>query len=100
MRIHNKIPAMHPDEARIEDFIEGAGITGARAAPVLGAPPLPASGIAHGEREDAANTALRLATYFGASAQFWLNFQARYEPECAKDRVAEQIAATTPWKAS
>ncbi len=43
---------------------------------------------------------MRLGKYFGTSAQFWLNLQARYDLDLAEDRAAEQIAAITPLQAA
>ncbi len=50
----------------------------------------------HGKRAVTADTALRLARYFGTSAEFWLNLQTHYDLDLAEDRVAGQIAAITP----
>lgn len=50
----------------------------------------------HGARGVSADTALRLAKYFGTSAEFWLNLQTHYELDLAQDRAAEQIAAIKP----
>ncbi|HEY5880457.1 MAG TPA: HigA family addiction module antitoxin [Nakamurella sp.] len=45
--------------------------------------------IVHGKRGISADTALRLAKYFGTSAQFWLNLQTHYDLDLADDRAAE-----------
>jgi XRE family plasmid maintenance system antidote protein len=47
-------------------------------------------------RPKAADTALRLGTYLGASAQLWLNLQTRYDLDVAEDRLSMQIDAITP----
>ena len=47
-------------------------------------------------RPRAADTALRLGTYLGASAQLWLNLQTRYDLDVAEDRLSMQIDAITP----
>ena len=52
--------------------------------------------IVHGKRGITADTALRLARYFGTSAEFWINLQSHYELDRAEDVVGEQIAAITP----
>jgi addiction module HigA family antidote len=44
-----------------------------------------------GQRGITADTALRLGRYFGTSPQFWINMQARYDLESAKDELAAQI---------
>lgn len=80
----------------MEDFIEGFGITQRRLAISIGVPPRRINEIVHGKRSVTADTALRLAKYFGTSAQLWLNLQTRYDLDVAEDRVAAQIAAITP----
>jgi addiction module HigA family antidote len=82
------------------DFIEGFGITQNKLAVSIGVPPRRINEIVHGKRGITADTALRLAKYFGTSAQFWLNLQAHYDLDVAEDRVAEQIAAITPLKSA
>lgn len=59
-------------------------------------PPRRIDEIVHGARGVSADTALRLAKYFGTSAEFWLNLQTHYELDLAQDRAAEQIAAIKP----
>lgn len=50
----------------------------------------------HGKRGISADTALRLAQYFGTSAEFWVNLQSRYELDRAEDSAGEQIAEIVP----
>ncbi|WP_242670350.1 HigA family addiction module antitoxin [Mycobacterium decipiens] len=66
----------------------------------IGVPPPRINEIVHGKRAVTADTAMRLGKYFGTSAQFWLNLQARYDLDLAEDRAAEQIAAITPLQAA
>jgi addiction module HigA family antidote len=47
--------------------------------------------IVHGKRSISADTALRLARYFGMSERFWLNLQSRYDLEQAKERLGEKL---------
>lgn len=91
-------PPIHPGEVLMEDFLEGFGITQNKLAVSIGVPPRRINEIVHGKRGITADTALRLARYFGVSAQFWLNLQTQYELELAEDRAADQIAAITPLK--
>ncbi len=51
------------------------------------------SEIIHGRRSITAGTALRLARYFGTSAQFWVNLQANYDLEAARDALGDQISS-------
>ena len=80
----------------MKDFIEGLGITQRKLAVSIGMPPRRINEIVHGKRGISADTALRLARYFGTSAEFWLNLQSHYELDCAEDRAGERIAAITP----
>ena len=63
---------------------------------LIGVPPRRINEIVHGERGIAADTALRLARFFGTSAEFWLNLQSRYELDRAEGIAGEQIAAIVP----
>ena len=96
MTTNDEIPPIHPGEVLMEDFIRGFEITQNELAVAIGVPPRRINEIVHGKRGISADTALRLARYFGVSAQFWLNLQTRYELDIAADRAAEQIAAITP----
>ncbi len=82
----------------MEDFINGFDITQNRLAVAIGVPPRRINEIVHGKRGITADTALRLAKYFGTSAEFWINLQSHYELDRAEDQVGEQIAAITPLK--
>lgn len=94
--VSDKIPPIHPGEVLQEDFLDGFGITQHKLAVSIGVPPRRINEIVHGKRGVTADTALRLARYFGTSAQFWLSLQARYDLDLAEDRVADQIAAIAP----
>jgi addiction module HigA family antidote len=50
----------------------------------------------HGKRRISANTALRLARYFGTSERFWLNLQGRYDLEMERDRIAPVLDEIRP----
>ena len=92
----SKIEPIHPGEVLMEDFIEGFCITQNKLAVSIGVPPRRINEIVHGKRGITADTALRLARYFGTSAEFWINLQSHYELDRAEDVVGEQIAAITP----
>ena len=66
----DRIDPIHPGEVLMEDFIEGFGITQNKLAVAIGVPPRRINEIVHGKRAVTADTALRLGTYFGVSAQF------------------------------
>ena len=96
MTTTDKIAPIHSGEVLMEDFIEGFGITQNKLAVSIGVPPRRINEIVHGKRGITADTALRLARYFGTSAEFWINLQSHYELDRAEDVVGEQIAAITP----
>ncbi|WP_062947671.1 HigA family addiction module antitoxin [Brachybacterium sp. sponge] len=96
MTTTDKIEPIHPGEVLMEDFIEGFGITQNKLAVSIGVPPRRINEIVHGKRGVTADTALRLAKYFGTSAEFWMNLQSHYELDRAEDRAGEQIASITP----
>lgn len=98
MTTTDKIAPIHPGEVLLEDFINGFGITQHKLAVSIGVPPRRINEIVHGKRAITADTALRLAKFFGTSAQFWLNLQTHYDLDLAEDRVADQIDAITPMR--
>lgn len=85
MTITDKIAPIHPGEVLLKDFIEGFGITQNKVAVAIGVPPRRINEIVHGKREITADTAARLARYFGTTPQFWLNLQATYELDMVED---------------
>lgn len=91
-----KLAPIHPGEVLQKDFLDGFNITQHRLAVSIGVPPRRINEIVHGKRGVSADTALRLAKYFGTSAQFWLNLQSQYDLDLAADRATAQIAAITP----
>ena len=90
------IEPIHPGEILMADFIEGFGITQHKLAVSIGVPPRRINEIVHGKRGITADTALRLAKYFGTSAEFWINLQSHYELDRAEDAAGDQIASITP----
>lgn len=85
MTITDKIAPIHPGEVLLEDFIEGFGITQNKVAVAIGVPPRRINEIVYGKRGITADTAARLARYFGTTPQFWLNLQTTYELDRAED---------------
>ena len=80
----------------MEDFLKDMGITQHKLAVSIGVPPRRINEIVHGKRAITADTALRLAKFFGMSPQFWLGLQTQYDLDVAEDKVfceLEQIQA-------
>lgn len=86
-----KMPPIHPGEILHEEFLGPLGLSQYRLAKETGVPPRRINEIVRGERAVTADTALRLARYFGTSERFWLNLQARYDLEVAKDRLGTRL---------
>jgi addiction module HigA family antidote len=86
-----KRPPVHPGEVLLEDFIKPLGLSQYRVAKDLGVPALRISEIVRGRRGVTADTALRLARYFGTSAAVWVRLQARYDLEMAAAKTAKRI---------
>ena len=90
------IEPIHPGEILMEDFIEGLGITQNKLAVSIGVPPRRINEIVHGKRAITADTAVRLARYFGTSEEFWMNLQSSYELRLKRRDLEEQLRKITP----
>ncbi len=88
---HKKLPPIHPGEILLEEFLEPMGISQYRLAKSINVPPRRINEIVHGQRSISADTALRLARYFGTSERFWMNLQVRFDLEVEKDRLGEVL---------
>ena len=91
MARRKKMPAIHPGEILQEEFVGPLGISQYRLAKDTSVPPRRINEIIRGQRAITANTALRLARYFGTSDRFWLNLQTRYDLETERDRLGERL---------
>ncbi|QGU06897.1 putative HTH-type transcriptional regulator YbaQ [Corynebacterium occultum] len=92
------IEPVHPGEILMEDFIEGFGITQNKLAVSIGVPPRRINEIVHGKRGITADTAIRLARYFGTSEELWMNLQSNYELRLERRALGDKVAAITPLK--
>src|SRR2546428_13966706 len=86
-----RLAPVHPGEILLEEFLRPMEISQYRLAKDLNVPPRRINEIVHGVRAVSADTALRLARYFGTSERFWLNLQARYDLEVEKDRLGDRL---------
>ena len=75
----DRLPPVHPGTVLLKDFIKPLGLSQYRVAKDLGVPTLRINQIVRGQRSVSADTALRLARYFGTSANVWSRLQARYD---------------------
>jgi len=86
-----KLPPIHPGEVLLSDFLEPLGLSQYRVARDVSVPARRINEIVHGVRAITADTALRLARYFGTSERFWLNLQARYDLEVQRDVLGARL---------
>ena len=90
------MPPIHPGEVLMEEYLEPLGITQHRLAIAIGVPTRRINEIVHGKRRITADTALRMARYFGTSERFWMNLQGRYDLEVERDRLVDTLDEITP----
>lgn len=82
---------IHPGEVLLEEFLEPLEISQYRLAKDISVPARRINEIVHGKRSVTADTALRLARYFGTSDRFWLNLQASYDLDVQRDRLGPRL---------
>jgi addiction module HigA family antidote len=85
-------PPIHPGAVLAEDFLKPLALSQYALAQAIGVPQMRISEIVRGRRGISADTALRLARYFGTSAEFWVNMQARHDLELARESLGTAIA--------
>ena len=93
-----RLKNIHPGEILSEEFLKPLGISAYRLSKDIGIPQTRTSMIIQGNRRITADTALRLAKYFGTSAKFWLGLQNDYDLEEEQGKLGrnlEQIATIT-----
>ncbi len=92
---------VHPGEILRHEFLEPLGLTKYRLAKATGMPADRVGKLVQGTRAVTADTALRLARFFGTTPAFWMNLQAHYDLEVASDRQGRAIQREIqPFKAA
>lgn len=86
-----KLAPVHPGEILLEEFLVPMGISQYRLANDISVPPRRINEIVHCKRAISADTALRLARYFGTSERFWLNLQAQFDLDVERDRIGKRL---------
>lgn len=86
-----KLAAVHPGKILMHDFLEPLGLSQYRVAKGISVPPRRINEIVLGKRAITADTALRLARFFGTSEWFWLNLQTSYDLDVERDRLARRL---------
>ena len=96
----DKLDPVHPGEVLMEEFIGPLGITQHTVALAIGVPPRRINEIVHGKRRISADTALRLARYFGTTDLFWINLQNRYDLEIERDNLGAALDEIQPLRSA
>jgi antitoxin HigA-1 len=95
--VRKTLPPVHPGEVLLEEFLEPMEISQYRLAKDISVAPRRINEIVHGKRAITADTALRLARFFGTSDRFWLNLQTSYDLDIEREklgsRLDEEVAA-------
>ncbi len=91
-----RLPNIHPGEILQEEFLDPMGITQNQLARDIRVPANRINAIVRGQRTITADTALRLAMYFGTSAEFWLGLQMDYDLEEQTLVLADELERITP----
>ena len=90
----------HPGEILLEEFLKPLAVSQYQLAKQIGVPARRINEIVNGQRRISADTALRLARYFGTSERFWINLQSRYDLEIEKDRLGDALDGIRPLTAA
>jgi addiction module HigA family antidote len=86
-----KLHPVHPGEVLLEEFLKPMSISQNRLALEIGVPPRRINEIVLEKRRITADTALRLARYFGTSPQFWLGLQNDYDLDVTKQELGDRL---------
>ena len=91
-----KLPPLHPGEVLREEFLIPLGLSAGQLAKAIGVPRSRIERLAAEQVELSADTALRVARYFGTSAEFWMALKSRYEREKAEDSLRITLQRIKP----
>lgn len=86
-----RLSPVHPGEILLEEFLLPLEISQYRLATDVSVSPRRINEIVHGKRAITADTALRLAKYFGNTERFWLNLQTQYDLDVERDRLGDRL---------
>ncbi len=86
-----RLLSVHPGEVLLEEFLKPMGMSQNRLAINIGVPARRINEIVLGKRSITADTALRLARFFGTSAEFWLGLQAQYDLDVTAEALGERL---------
>ena len=86
-----KLHPVHPGKVLLEEFLKPMGVSQNRLALNIGVPARRINEIVLGKRGITADTALRLAKFFGTSAEFWLGLQSQYNLDVTSEKLGERL---------
>jgi antitoxin HigA-1 len=87
----NKLNPVHPGEVLLEEFLKPMGLSQNKLALNIGVPARRVNEIVLEKRRVTADTALRLARFFGTSSEFWLGLQSQYDLDVTADELGERL---------
>ena len=91
-----KLSPIHPGEILREEFMKPLGLSSNALARAIDVTPARVNEIVRERRGISADTALRLARFFGTDVQSWMNLQSHYDLQCAEDAAGRLIQKITP----
>lgn len=92
MSMSREVPLVHPGTILLEDWLKPLGISQYALARAIGVPRRRINEIIQGRRAISADTALRLAAFFGVDAESWLALQAHYDAVQRREALAQELA--------
>jgi len=87
----SKLHPVHPGEVLLEEFLKPMGLSQNKLAINIGVPPRRINEIVLEKRRITADTALRLARFFGTSSEFWLGLQSQYDLDIAAEELGDRL---------
>jgi antitoxin HigA-1 len=91
-----RLPPIHPGEVLREEFLVPMSLSPFAVARAIGVPRTRIERLAREETPVTADTALRLAKYFGTTAAFWMGMQAQHDLDQAEDELAKDLRKIAP----
>jgi len=86
------MPCQHPGKVLLQQYLEPQAVSQNKLARAIKVPPRRINEIIHEKRAVTADTAVRLAIFFGGSATYWLHLQAEFEIEKVKQNITTQLS--------
>jgi len=90
------MPCQHPGKILLQQYLEPQNLSQNRLARAIRVPPRRINEIVHQKRSLTADTAVRLAIYFGNSASYWMHLQAAFDIEKVKQNISIQLSTIQP----